>query len=120
MQGMKRVGVYVAILRAQKQLTQPDLADRVDLSLRTIRNIEAGRHDPKTLALFRAVKDILGGSWDHIAELLKPEATIERARELAKRAIDGDVITDDERSFLESLTPEQRKLLLDAARGLKQ
>jgi transcriptional regulator with XRE-family HTH domain len=120
MQGMKRVGIYIAELRTHKDLTQLELAEQVDLSLRTVRNIEAGRHDPKTMALFRAVKDILGGSWDHIAELLKPDATVERARDLARRAIDGDVISDDERSFLESLTPEQRKSLLDAARRLKQ
>lgn len=116
---MDYVGVYVAALRDSKGLTQPDFALKVGVSERTVRNIEAGRHAPRTTDLDN-ILDYLQGSWTHVEQLLRPGATKALAQKLAQDVINGTGFTSSERSLLENLSPEQKAALLTVARQMRQ
>ncbi len=68
---MDYVGVYVAALRDSKGLTQPDFALKVGVSERTVRNIEAGRHAPRTTDLDNiAAGDLMRTCGDKIKDVM--------------------------------------------------
>ena len=58
---MEMIGRKIKDLRVLKGLTQEDLAERTQLSVRTIQRIEKGEVDPRTYTL------------NLLAEALKPE-----------------------------------------------
>lgn len=116
---MRLVGAYVGALRTANGLTQPELAEKVGISEKTVRNIESGRHEPKTTVL-DTILDLLHGSWAHVAQLLRPGANRDLAERLAKEAIGGESFTDEQRVFLEGLTPDQKDAILRVARQMQQ
>lgn len=115
---MKAVGVYVGVLRTEQGITQEAMAQRAGISEKTLRNLESGRHEPKLTKLADIV-ELLRGSTTHVAELMRPSATVERARILAREALSGAGFTDEQRAFLEGLTPEQKAALLSVARQMQ-
>jgi transcriptional regulator with XRE-family HTH domain len=117
--GMDLVGTYISTLRSATGLSQPDLAAKIGVHERTIRNMERGTHEPKPTDL-ALVLEILHGSWIHISQLLSPSATKALAEQLAKDVIDGRGFTEEQRIFLETLTPEQKAALLSVARQMRQ
>ena len=115
---MELVGAYVGVLRNARGLTQPELAEQVGVSEKTIRNIERGRHEPKTIVL-DTILDLLHGSWAHVGQLLRPGASRDLAERLAKEVTEGKGFTDDQRAFLEGLTPDQKDAILRVARQMR-
>jgi DNA-binding XRE family transcriptional regulator len=115
---MKAIGVYVRILRDDCQLTQAELADQVSLSEKSVRNIENGTHEPKITKLVEIVA-LLRGSTAHIARLMPPSASIELARTLASEVIGKTGFTDEQREYLENLTPAQKRALLSVAQEMQ-
>lgn len=116
---MDLVGVYISTLRSANGLSQPDLAAKIGVHERTVRNTESGKHEPKPTDL-AIILDLLHGSWIHVAQLMRPGATRELAEKLAKDVIDGRGFTEEQRAFLEGLTPEQKAALLSVARQMGQ
>lgn len=116
---MEAIGVYVRTLRDRRGFTQEGLAGLVGISEKTMRNLESGRHDPKIETLAQIVVQIRG-SLAHIARLMDPAAPISLALELAGEALSDGGFTDEQRAYLESLTPEQKRVLLSVAREMKQ
>lgn len=116
---MELVGAYVSLLRNASRLTQDELADKVGVHVRTVRNLESGRHEPKPTDL-AAVLELLHGSWVHVAQLLRPGATKTLVERLAKQVAEGSSFTDEQRAFLENLTPEQKAAILAVARQMQQ
>lgn len=114
---MEMVGAYISALRNARGLTQPELAEKIGIHVRTVRNIESGRHEPKPTDLDTAL-NLLQGSWIHVSQLLRPGATRELAERLAKEATEGEGFTDEQRAFLEGLTPAQKDALLRVARQM--
>lgn len=116
---MELVGVYISTLRGARGVSQIELADRVGLSEKTIRNIEAARHALK-LDDLDSILEVIGGTWSHIMQLAQPRADEGLARQLAEIAYAGDGFTEEERAYLEGLTPAQKRALLAVARQMKQ
>lgn len=116
---MEMVGAYVSLLRGASGLTQPELAAKIGVSEKTIRNLESGRHEPKPTDL-ALVLNLLRGSWVHVAQLLQPSATKTLVERLAMEAIDGQGFTDEQRAFLENLTPDQKAAILAVARQMQR
>lgn len=117
--GMEMVGVYVGVLRRARSLTQPELAEKIGVHERTIRNLEGGKHEAKPTDLAQ-VLTLLSGSWVHIAQLMQPTATRALAERLAKDVTEGKGFTEDQRVFLENLTQDQKEALLAVARQMQQ
>lgn len=116
---MELVGEYVSLLRSASRLTQVELADKIGVHVRTVRNLESGRHEPKPTDL-AAVLELLHGSWVHVAQLLQPSATKTLVERLAREAISGQGFTDEQRALLEGLTPDQKAAILTVARQMQQ
>lgn len=79
---MKLVGLYVGILRVDLGLSQEELAQKVHISEKTLRNLESGKHEPKVTKLEEIV-NLVHGSWVHVKQLLG-SGEPELARQLAK------------------------------------
>jgi len=62
---MTQMGSYLQAHRRMKQLTQAELAERLDVSIQAVSNWERGESIPETLTLFRLSR-ILGTSVDLI------------------------------------------------------
>lgn len=116
---MEAIGVYVRALRTESGLTQEALAREVSLSEKSIRNLENGTHEPKVTKLGEIIK-LLRGSAVHVAQLMDPAASINQALELADEIIKQTGFTDDQRRYLEGLTPSQKQALLTVAREMQQ
>lgn len=116
---MELVGVYLSALRSANGLSQPQLAEKIGVHERTVRNLETGRHEPKPTDLAE-ILDLLHGSWIHVSQLLRPGATKALAEKLAKDASEGKGFTEEQRAFLEGLTPEQKAALLSVAHQMQQ
>lgn len=116
---MDLVGTYISALRTLTGLSQPELAAKVGVSERTLRNLETGKHQPKPSDLAQILEQ-LHGSWAHVAQLLRPGATQSMAERLAKDVHDGVGFTEEQLIFLESLTPEQKAALLTVARQMQR
>lgn len=116
---MEYVGAYISELRSANGLTQPELAAKIGVHERTVRNMESGRHESKPTDLAAAL-DLLHGSWIHVAQLLRSSADAALARKLAADAVKGTGFTDEQRAFLENLTPDQKAALLSVAHQMRQ
>lgn len=116
---MEAIGVYVRTLRDERGFTQEGLARLVGISEKTMRNLESGRHDPKIETLAQIVT-LVRGSLAHVGRLMDPSAPIELARQLADEVLSNGGFTDEQRVYLESLTPDQKRALLTVAREMKQ
>jgi transcriptional regulator with XRE-family HTH domain len=116
---MEYVGEYVSELRGLRGLNQAQLAEKIGVHERTVRNLETAKHEPKPSDLDTALA-FLQGSWAHVAQLMRPGATLDLARRLAHEAFSGVGFTEEQRLFLENLTPEQKKTLLDVARQMRK
>ncbi len=68
------------VLRAERNWTQADLADALDVSRQTINAIETGKFDPSLPLAFRAAR--LFGM--HIEEIFDDEERGSRATEIRK------------------------------------
>lgn len=116
---MEAVGVYVRTLRDLRGMNQEALARAIGVHVRTIRNMESAKHASKPADLDAALKH-LKGSWAHIARLMPPDAKLDLARELAQEAFSETGFTEEERSYLEGLTPEQKDALITVARQMQR
>lgn len=67
-----------------------------------------------------AILKKIGGSWAHITQLAHHTATEATAQLLAQLAFEESGFTDEERVFLEGLTPAQKQALLAVARQMQQ
>lgn len=115
---MNAVGAYISTLRQARGYTQEDVADHFDIALRTLRNLEGGKHDPKTQTL-REIVQYLQGSWSHIAWLIDQEASVAEGKRLAEAVVQGIYLPEDEARYLDGLSPDDRRLVLQVARGLR-
>ncbi len=115
---MKAVGIYVGILRSDLGLSQDELAQKVHISEKTLRNLESGKHEPKVTKLEEIIT-LVRGSWLHVNQLIR-SGTPELARQLANDVIAGKGFTEEQRTLLEGLTPEQKAALLSVARQMQQ
>lgn len=59
------------VLRAERNLSQADLADRLDVSRQTVNAIETGRYDPSLPLAFR-IAALFGR---HIEEIFSPNGS---------------------------------------------
>lgn len=116
---MDAVGVYIAVLRKGRGYTQPELADKLEVSERALRDWEAGRHDPKISELAKLL-DLISGSWFHVAHLMREGATVPEGRNLAQAQLQGAELTDEQRSLILNLDPDSRALVFEVAARMKQ
>lgn len=116
---MELVGAYISALRSATGLSQPELALKVGVSERTVRNLESGKHEPKPSDLAQ-ILDLIHGSWLHVAQLLRPDASIATVERLVRDIQDGRGFTEEQLAFLEKLTPDQRADLLSVARQMQK
>lgn len=100
---MKAIGLYVGILRIECGLTQEQLAQKVHVSEKTVRNLESGRHEPKVTKLGEIVA-LVRGSAAHIARLMDPAAGIELARMLANEVIKNPNLATEETELVIKLS----------------
>lgn len=114
---MNKVGIYFQELRLSKQLSQRDVAAVVGVSDRIISAWERGEHAPKIDVLPRLLEK-LGGAWDDVQRLMEDDSDVDLARLLAKRRINHEGLTEEQREFLENLSPEQRSALLAFAQQM--
>lgn len=114
---MKLVATYFRALRNYRGLTQEQVADQLGIGVATIKNWEAGKHQPKTMDLARWA-EVVNGSFDHIKRLLvDDQANKEKALHLAQIQVKRNGLTEEQIEFLESLTPAQLKSLIDFYEG---
>lgn len=97
---MQAIGVYVRELRTQSGLTQEELACKVGLSEKSIRNLEKGAHEPKLTKLAEIVM-LVRGSAAHLARLMDPSASPELATQLVASMTDAEL--DEAIAILERL-----------------
>lgn len=115
---MSAIGSYLGELRRRKPLTQEELAELATLSLRTIRNIEAGRHDT-SLATINLLLGIVGGSWLHVARLMRSDDAA-MGKRLATSWLRGEALSEEDHDFFDRLTPDDQARLLDLARRMQK
>ena len=58
------LGIYIARLRQQKKLTQKDLADEINVDIRTIQRIESGKVAPRMYTI-KLLSEVLGSDIEY-------------------------------------------------------
>jgi transcriptional regulator with XRE-family HTH domain len=116
--GMDAIGAYLAALRDGRGLTQHAFAEDLGVSERSLREWEKGRTAPDVNTLSDLLAK-LKGSWMHVFMLTKEGATIDQAKGLARRQVQ-DNLTDDMRTFIENLDPDQLAALIAVAEQMRR
>lgn len=100
---------YVRTLRKGRKVSQPRLADAIDMAVRTYKSWELGETETiKTPNLVRAVR-FLNGSFDQLAEMAD-DATAEDGSRMAREWLDRkDVAAEFARRATE--TPEEASVI---------
>lgn len=102
---MLAVGAYIAALREGRGFTQPAFAEAIGISERGLRDWEKGRSGPDVDEL-QKILALLQGSWLHIIQLAKADATVSRAKRLAKVAQEQPEYVREIQEALLSLPPD--------------
>lgn len=108
------VGVYLGEVRRGRNLTQQEVAAKLDVSVRTIRNIETGAHPPQSNTLLDLV-EFLQASPHHVARLKRATATTELAMYLARLLLANRSPSDEDIQRLESMSSDQLRALIGFA-----
>jgi transcriptional regulator with XRE-family HTH domain len=70
----KELGFRIKKAREEKSMNQPELASQMDISSRTLINIEAGKSDVSVRHLFR-IAELLGTSINTLMDIPEPSIT---------------------------------------------
>lgn len=116
---MATVGAYLQELRNAQNLTLKAVADGLGVSDRIVSAWEKGEHAPKIDVMPGLLKK-LRGAWEDVSRLMAEELSEAEARDIAKRRLAWGGLTDEQKAFLEQLTPDQRDALLTFARQMQR
>lgn len=113
-------GAYLQELRNAGGLSREAVARQLRTSDSQVERIELGQTNTRGSVWFEFAR-IVGANLYHLAALLTDErATRDDGVALAHEALQSSMLTDEERRYLESLSPEARRAVLELARRMRQ
>ena len=116
---MTAVGVYLQELREAQRLTLKAVAESLGVSDRIVSAWEKGEHTPKIDVMPKLLAR-LRGAWEDVSVLMGEGASEEAARDLAQRRLGGGHLTDEQRAFIEGLSPDQLAAILAVAKQMRR
>lgn len=114
---MQAAGVYLATIRHERGLTQQDVADKLQVDIKSIRNWEHGKKEPSSLSLAGFIALIEGNPEDVQALMIDDRASPELGRKKAQDWLRRDPTLEKEidRLFANADPLALRQMLSDLA-----
>lgn len=117
---MEAVGAYIRVMAKQRNMTIVAVSRQANVAPNYIWRLEHGDTETPSFEVVAALVAAVQGSMEDVRRLLTERAGVARADALAISRVLGGGLSEEQRAYLESLSPEQLEAIVELARKMQR